>query len=247
MPPERVELLTTCIVDAVSPRLGRAAAAVLERLGYEVVIPKTATCCGQPAWNSGFAREAAAVAATTLEAFGRDPDTAVCIPAGSCATMMKVYWPELFRLVDAPDQRDAAEALVPRIAEFSELVTAAGLPSGRYPKTVAYHKSCHMLRELEIDDGPAAILRGLDGCELTEWRDDLCCGFGGTFSVKEPELSVAMADAKIESLLDGEPDELIGCDRSCLMHLESRMRRRGIDLPVRHLAEVLADVLGVAV
>jgi len=236
-------LFPTCIVDASSPDLGRATRRVLERLGYRVTIPSGVTCCGQPAWNSGFAEEAASVAATTLDALVGEPDARVCVPAGSCATMMRVYWPELFRIAGDTDRSTAAGILAARVREFSELVTDSGPLVGRYEMRVAYHRSCHMLRELGIDQGPIDILRSLDGCEIMEWRDDLCCGFGGTFAVKEPEVSVAMADAKIDSFIASGAEELVGCDKSCLLQMESRMRRRGIDLPVRHLAQVLDEAL----
>ncbi len=239
----RVELFPTCIVDSISTGLGASVMSVLERLGFDVSIARRATCCGQPAWNSGFADEAAAVARTTLDALDGDPDTVICVPAGSCATMMRIYWPELFRIVGDARSAQRAAALIPRIKEFSELVSSAGPVRGSFPFRVAYHKSCHMLRELGISEQPITLLEGLDGCDTVRWRDDLCCGFGGTFAVKEPEVSVAMTDAKIDSLLATDAEVLVGCDRSCLMQMESRMRRRGIDLPVRHLADVLADAL----
>ena len=112
---------------------------------------------------------------------------------------------------------------------------------GRLDKRVAYHRSCHMTRELGIATQPAALLDGLEGCRRVAWADDLCCGFGGTFAIKQPEISVAMADAKIDSLLASEAEMVVGCDQSCLLHLEGRMRRRGVRLPVRHLALVLDE------
>ncbi len=238
-----VIFFTTCIVDSVSAGVGRAAVRVLERLGHRVTLAPGATCCGQPAWNSGFAAEAARVARTTLRALEAGGDGPVCLASGSCATMMRVYWPEMFRIAGDPEAAARAERLASRVVEFSELV-AGGTPlRGRLSKRVAFHRSCHMTRELGIVDQPTALLDGLEGCRRVAWADDLCCGFGGTFAVKQPEISVAMADAKIDSLLASGAEMVVGCDQSCLLHLEGRMRRRGVGLPVRHLAVVLDEAM----
>jgi len=238
-----VTFFGTCIVDSVAGAVGRAAVRVLERQGHEVTVAREATCCGQPAWNSGFAAEAARVARATLDALegGEGP---VCLPSGSCATMMRVYWPQMFRLAGDEAAAERAERLAERVVEFSELAARGPVPAGRLEARVAYHRSCHMTRELGIVDEPTRLLDALEGCRRVAWADDLCCGFGGTFSVKQPEMSVAMADAKIDSLLAAGAEMVVGCDQSCLMHLEGRMRRRGIRLPVRHLALVLDEALG---
>jgi L-lactate dehydrogenase complex protein LldE len=233
-----IAFFPTCIVDTLSPGPGAAAARVLGDLGHEVSALEGATCCGQPAWNSGFAPEAARVAATTLKALEQCGADLICVPSGSCVTMMRLYWPELFRLVGDEDLLSRAAAIGPRIREFSEIAAGSDV-RGRFEARVAYHRSCHMSRELGIVAPPENLLDGLDGCERIDWRADLCCGFGGTFAVKQPEISVAMADAKIDSLLESEADVVVGCDLSCLMHLEGRLRRLGSDLPVLHLAEVL--------
>jgi L-lactate dehydrogenase complex protein LldE len=234
-----VSFFSTCIVDAVSGEVGRAAVRVLERLGHRVTVVAGATCCGQPAWNSGFADEAARVARTTLRALEEAGDGPVCLPSGSCATMIRVYWPEMFHLVGDRAAATRAERLADRVVEFSELAARGPRLPGKFPKRVAYHSSCHMTRELGIVDQPSGLLDGLEGCRRVAWASDLCCGFGGTFAVKQPEISVAMADAKIDSLLASGAEMLVGCDQSCLLHLEGRMRRRGVALPVRHLALVL--------
>jgi L-lactate dehydrogenase complex protein LldE len=238
-----VTFFGTCIVDSVAGAVGRAAVRVLERQGHEVTVAREATCCGQPAWNSGFAAEAARVARTTLDALegGAGP---VCLPSGSCATMIKIYWPQMFRLAGDEAAAVRAERLAGRVVEFSELAARGPAISGRLEARVAYHRSCHMTRELGIVDEPTRLLDALEGCRRVSWADDRCCGFGGTFSVKQPEMSVAMADAKIDSLLAAGAEMVVGCDQSCLMHLEGRMRRRGIRLPVRHLALVLDEAAG---
>lgn len=239
----RVVLFPTCVVDTVSPEVGAAVVAVLRRTGFEVEVPADVTCCGQPAWNAGYATEAAAVAATTLQALA-DDDAPVCVPAGSCATMMRVYWPTLFETVGDDPSAEAAAMLADRVREFSELIaeasTGAGAGDAVPPAgTTAYHHSCHMLRELGIEDEPEELLRGV-GIEPSPWPGAYrCCGFGGTFAVKQPEISVAMADDKLDDL--EHIDRLVGCDTSCLLHLRGRAQRRGLELEVRHLAEVLAD------
>jgi len=227
----------------MSPGIGAASMRVLQRLGHEVSVLDGATCCGQPAWNSGFAPEAARVAASTLRAIEESNADTICVPSGSCVTMMRVYWPELFRIVGDHEMSQRASLLAGRIKEFSEIVSGNSI-EGRFDASVAYHRSCHMSRELGIVEQPESLLDALEGCERVEWSADLCCGFGGTFSIKQPEISVAMADTKIDSLLESGAEVVVGCDRSCLLHLEGRLRRRGSDLPVLHLAEVLDRATG---
>jgi L-lactate dehydrogenase complex protein LldE len=227
-------------VDTVAGAVGRAAVRVLERQGYRVTVASAATCCGQPAWNSGFARDAARVARATLGAL-EEGEGLICTPSGSCATMIRIYWPQMFRLAGDAAAAARAERLAGRVVEFSELAARGPAIRGRLEARVAYHRSCHMSRELGIVAEPTGLLEALEGCTRADWADDLCCGFGGTFAVKQPEISVAMADAKIDSLVASGADMVVGCDESCLMHLAGRMRRRGIDLPVRHLALVLDE------
>lgn len=229
----------TCVVDTVATQVGVAAVRVLRRAGYEVTVPEAATCCGQPAWNAGFADEAAKVARTTLDALDASEAT-ICVPAGSCATMIRVFWPELFERVGDHASVERARRVGERTKEFSELVAESPTAAGSGTK-VAYHHSCHMLRELGIREQPLSLLHGA-GHEVVAWTgDDRCCGFGGLFSVKQPETSVAMADDKIDALGGTGAEMLVGCDASCLMHLRGRMERRGETIPVKHLAEVLDE------
>src|SRR5262245_18740862 len=139
----KVALLPTCVVDTVAPSVGAACVRVLRRIGCEVSVPDRATCCGQPAWNSGFAAESAKVAKTTLDALTDDPADVICVPAGSCATMMRVFWKELFHVVGDHESAHTAEALAPRVIEFVEFVSERA-PSGSVQAKVAYHHSCHM-------------------------------------------------------------------------------------------------------
>ena len=243
----RVSLLVTCVVDVFEPDVGVAAVRLLRAAGCEVSCPDGQTCCGQPAWNSGFVAEAAKVAGTTLDALEGDGADAVVVPAGSCATMVRVFWPELFELAERPADAERARALGARTFELAELLAsgrAGSLPSldaGR-PLRVAYHHSCHMLRELGVEEQPESLVDAVSGCERVEWpADRRCCGFGGLFSVKLPETSVAMADDKLASL--PECDVVVGSDSSCLLHLRGRMRHEGVAVETAHLAQLLADGL----
>jgi L-lactate dehydrogenase complex protein LldE len=232
----------------VAGEIGDSVVRVLRRFDCEVFVPEGATCCGQPAWNAGFAKEAAHVAAGTLDALSaaldNDPDTTICVPAGSCAAMIRVFWPELFHLAGDEQAVEGARRVGAHTKEFSELVhdRSGGTLTGVYPSEVAYHHSCHMLRELRIKDQPEALLRALDRCHVQNWSaTERCCGFGGLFSVKLPETSVAMADDKLDGLGGAGVTHLVGSDQSCLLHLQGRLRRRGETTAVKHLAQVLDE------
>ena len=240
-------MLVTCVVDVLAPDVGVASVRVLRAAGCEVSCPRDQTCCGQPAWNAGFAAEAAEVARTTLAALEADGADAVVVPAGSCATMIRVFWPELFDLVGDPHAADRARALGRRTFELSELLASdavdelPAMASGQ-PVKVAYHHSCHLLRELRVHDQPLALVDAVEGCERVDWpADERCCGFGGTFSMKLPETSVAMADDKLASL--PECDVVVSADSSCLLHLRSRAAHEGRPIETRHIAELLAEGL----
>jgi L-lactate dehydrogenase complex protein LldE len=226
----RVGLFVTCLVDLVAPEVGVATARVLERAGHEVVFPEGQTCCGQPAFNSGYRDEAAKVLRTTLRALASCDADAIVAPAGSCTTMIRTFAKQLVGEVD----------LGKPLYELSEfLAVHGGGLAGRLDARVAYHDSCHMLRELELKAEPRAALERLEGVELVDWDAERCCGFGGTFAVRQPELSVAMADEKLRTL--GGADTLCGADPSCLMHLRGRLRKLGSDVRVAHLAELLEE------
>ena len=170
------------------------------------------------------------------------------MPAGSCATMVRQFWPELFDVVGDPDDAARARRVGAHTYELSEFLAtrADALPPLRLDRSVrvALHQSCHMLRELRIVDQPAGLIEAVEGCAPVVWDGaDRCCGFGGTFSVKLPEASVAMADEKLRALAVVEPDVVVGCDTSCLMHLQTRSDATASPIHVRHLAEVLAAAL----
>lgn len=237
-----VALFVTCVGELVDPDVPVATVRVLRRCGATVSVPEGQTCCGQPAWNAGFAADAATVARTSLRALTATGDDAdVVVPAGSCATMIKLYWPSLFDTVGDAESAAAARRLAPRVHELTSWLaprfTADGEPaSDRTP--VAYHRSCHMERELHVSAEPMALLAAA-GCPVADWEaDDQCCGFGGTFSVRLPEVSTAMADEKLDALPAGVT-EIIGADASCLLQLRTRAEQRGLPVRTRHIAEVL--------
>lgn len=243
-----VALFVTCIADVVTPDVAVAAVRVLRAGGCAVSCPGGQTCCGQPAWNAGFAEEAARVARTSLAALEADPADHIVVPAGSCATMIRLYWPDLFERVGDLGAAERARALGRRVREFTELAATLDL-SGLgdvEPQVTAYHRSCHMERELHVQDPPVDLLDAVPGCERVDWEaDDQCCGFGGTFSVKLPEVSVAMADEKLDTLPTGVT-EIVGADSSCLLHLKARAEARGVPVTVRHVAEVLSESIEAA-
>jgi L-lactate dehydrogenase complex protein LldE len=237
-----VRLFATCIGDLVTPGAVRDAVMVLTACGCVVTAVRGATCCGQPAFNSGFDREARRVARRTLRAIGPGSDP-VIVPAGSCAAMMRRHWPELFHH-DRDEQ--LAGIVAARIVEFSEYVNAHAerLAPMRRVARVAYHDSCHMLRELRIRDQPREILRRIDGVELVDVGSaDRCCGFGGTFSVRYPDLSVAMADTKINDLNAAAIDTLVSCDGGCLLQLAGRLDHTRSPIRAVHLATLMREAL----
>jgi L-lactate dehydrogenase complex protein LldE len=240
MPAGRVSLFVTCIVDQVFPKVGLAMADVLERIGYQVDFPEAQTCCGQPAFNSGYREEARKVARHFIDVF-RDAETIV-VPSGSCTAMISHHYEEIF--ADETAMLKAAHAMAPRVYEFSRfLLEVAKVEDvgARYEGIVTYHDSCHALRELKIKDGPRRLLTKVEGLTLREMdAAQECCGFGGTFSVKFPEVSGAMARTKIDSILKTEASTVVSIDSSCLMQLEGAIRRAGLPIRTMHLAEVLA-------
>ncbi len=216
---------------------------VLERCGVAVDFPESQTCCGQPAFNSGFHEEARRAARTWLAAFRGSE--AIVAPSGSCVAMVRHGFPELFQDgAAAAAEREEAGRLSARTYEFTEfLVSVLGREDvgAAFDGAVAYHESCHLLRELRVSRQPRALLAKVRGLELREL--DLaqeCCGFGGTFSVKFPELSAAMADEKLRSVQRSGAETLVACDMSCLMQMDGRARRLGLPLRCLHIAEVLS-------
>jgi len=235
----RVGLFVTCLVDLFRPEVGFAAIKLLEQAGCDVVVPAQ-SCCGQPAYNGGDARDAAALAKQVIAAFeGYD---FVVAPSGSCAGMIRVHYPRL--LQDDPAWSARAQGLATKTHElFSFLVNVRGLAAvpAACEARVAYHDSCSSLREMGVTLEPRQLLSSLKGLRLCEISEpQTCCGFGGFFSVKYPDVSARMADDKIADAKATGADELVGGDLGCLLHLAGRIARRGDKMKVRHAAELMA-------
>ena len=236
----RVGLFVTCLVDLFRPRVGFATLALLERAGCEVVIPTTQVCCGQPGYNSGDTTTAQALAKqviTTFESFDY-----IVGPSGSCLAMLREHYPSLFPM--NTHWRSRAEHLAERSYELlSFLVDVLGVTefSAHFPAKVTYHDSCSGWREMGVKTQPRQLLEKVTGLTLTEMQDtEVCCGFGGTFCVKYPEISTRLVDNKIDQIKKTVTDTVLGGDLGCLMNIAGRLRRRGSGIRVFHLAEILA-------
>jgi L-lactate dehydrogenase complex protein LldE len=244
--PVRVALMVTCVNDALFPRTGRAVVTVLRRLGVEVDFPEAQTCCGQPMVNTGYLDEAVPAVRAFVEAFaGYD---AVVVPSGSCAGSARHQQAIVARRAGDPGLERAVGALAPRVHELSEfLVDVLGVEDvgASFPHRVTYHPTCHSLRMLDVGDRPVRLLRAVHGLELLELPDaEQCCGFGGTFAVKNADTSVAMGADKARHALDTGAEVLVAGDSSCLMHVGGLLRRQRAGMRVLHLAEVLASTEG---
>jgi L-lactate dehydrogenase complex protein LldE len=222
------------------PRVGISIVQILERLGHAVVCPENLACCGQPAFNSGYWDEARSVAVKVLQEL-RDAEVVV-IASGSCGAMLKVFYSELFA---GTVHAQAARALAQKCYEFSDfLVTRLGVTDlgARFPAKVTFHDGCHGLRELGNKKQPRQLLAKVRGLELVELREEICCGFGGTFAAKFPAISTAMGEVKCEQAKETGADYIVSNDSSCLMHIQGLLTRQGSPLKTIHLAEVLASV-----
>jgi L-lactate dehydrogenase complex protein LldE len=242
----RVALFVTCLVDQLWPSIGIGAVEVLRRVGCAVEFDDAQTCCGQPAFNTGYRPEACALAKRfigILESSGAD---AIVSPSGSCTAMVHHY-EELF---DDPAWRARAHAVAERTYELSSfLVNRLGIEDvgASFSGRLAWHDACHGLRELGVRNEPRRLLRHVRGVELVELPGaDTCCGFGGTFSVKYPEISVAMLDQKVSAIEAAGVDAVVAGDASCLMQIEGRLSRTGSRVRALHLAEVLASTASVS-
>mgnify|MGYP000040918110 CR=1 FL=1 len=235
----KISLFIPCYVDQLRPDIGFAVVKVLERLGHELEVPAGQTCCGQPALNTGYEDEAREVARHFLKVFAGAE--AVVTPSGSCAAMVKHFYPELFH---GQPEWDAAKALAARTWEFSEFlvdVLKVKDVGASFPHRVTVHDGCHGLRELRIQHQPRSLLRAVKGLELVEMREARsCCGFGGTFAVKFPKISTSMAQVKCVSARDTGAEYIVSNDPSCMLQMQGYLDKEGIPLRCLHLAEVLS-------
>lgn len=239
-----VQLFGTCLVDTFFPEVGEAVVRIFNKFGVACTFPQGQTCCGQPAYNAGYLPAAKSAAEHFLATFGGSSDPIVT-PSGSCAAMVKHHYPELFRA--EPDKLRTAEEVAGRVYELSQFLvnilkvhetelTGSG--------TVTYHSSCHLTRTLGVSAEPLALLKALKGMEFLPLADATrCCGFGGMFMAKLPEISLAIADDKAASIIASGAGTVTGCDCGCLMNIADALKKRGSSVKVKHLAELVAEGL----
>ena len=238
----RISLFITCYNDTLFPDTGKAVVRVLERLGHTVNFPAGQTCCGQMHYNTGYQAEAFPLLERFVEQF--EEAEAVVIPSSSCVAMMRDHYPKMAAQVGV-ELSVRVERLLPKVFEFSEFLTRGlGLEDvgASYPHRVTYHASCHGLRNLGLGDGPLRLLKRVRNIDLVELAGvEECCGFGGTFAVKNADVSIAMLEQKTATILQTKAEVCTACDNSCLMHIEGALHRQKTGVGTLHLAEILAS------
>ena len=254
--PVPASLFVTCIIDQLYPEVGASVVRTLRRCGVAVDFPQGQSCCGQPLYNSGFTDEARKLALNTLDALA-DAEYVV-VPSGSCGAMLRVFYLDLF--AHDPVNLPRAQSLAGRVYEFTEFITDVlgldAIPPGTVsagpaasggtpaPQRVAYHPSCHLLREMRVRQGPPALIGNAPGLELTPLPDaEQCCGFGGTFAIKYPHISEEMLADKLAAVTESGADTLAACDMGCLMHIGGAVSRQNLPISVRHIAQILDDTV----
>ena len=239
----RVGLFVTCLADLFRPSVGFAAVKLLEDAGCSVEVPSRQTCCGQPAFNSGDRVTTEDLVRSLIDAF-KDVDYVVA-PSGSCAGMLRVHVPDLFEndLVTAARAKEFAAKCYELIGFLVDVMGVDRIDA-RLERKVTYHDGCAGLREMKIKTQPRRLLAGIDQLEMVEMADpEVCCGFGGTFCVKYPQISTKMVDNKVQDITSSGADLLLSGDLGCLMNIAGRLSRQGSSIEVRHVAEVLAGQL----
>lgn len=240
-----ISLFIACYNDTLFPETGKAVVQVLERLGHTVEFRQAQTCCGQMHYNTGYHPEAVGIMRHFLDVF-RDAEV-ICVPSASCVAMMRDHYPKMAAEVGLTAE---VEAILPRIFEFTELlvdklgVTDVG---AYYPHTVTVHTSCHSLRSLHIGDKPQRLLQAVKGLNLVQLPNaDQCCGFGGTFAIKNAEVSTAMLNEKMQAITDTGAEICTAGDNSCLMHIGGGLSRLKSGSRCVHIAEILASTGGMS-
>ncbi len=237
----KVSLFITCLIDQLFPQVGVSMVELLRRLGVEVNFPEAQTCCGQPAFNSGYRAEARQLAARFLDVFA--DSQYIVAPSGSCASMVKVFYADLFE--DDPARQERARQLAARTYELSDfLVNVLKVEDvgARYSGRVALHQSCHLLRELNVRSEPLKLLRAVRGIELVELeRADACCGFGGLFAIKYAQISGSILQEKLDCIKRCGAEVVVASDMGCLMHISGGLSRQRLAVRTLHLAELLAS------
>lgn len=235
----KVSLFVQCLVDAMQPQIAQAMVDIFSRLHLEVDCPTEQTCCGQMAFNAGHRKEAA-IAARHFVAVFENAEVIVC-PSGSCTAMVVHHYPEL--LAADPKWSDRAKQVAAKTYEFTQFVVdILGVEElgARYAGTATYHDSCHLARSLGIREQPRKLLDRIFGLNLVEMEDsDRCCGFGGVFSVKYPEISTALVQDKVKNIVRSGADLVVGCDLGCLMNIQGMLHRQGSNIQAMHIAQLL--------
>jgi L-lactate dehydrogenase complex protein LldE len=236
----KVNLFVTCLVDQFFPEVGIDILKIMRRSKVEVYFPVEQTCCGQPAFNNGFWQEARGLAKRFILLF--EKADLIVIPSGSCASMVKIFYPVLFK--DDPTLLAKAQELSRKVYEFSEfLVKILGIETvdSTYKGKITYHDSCHLLRELEIYKEPRKLLRAIKGIDLIAMeKSEACCGFGGMFSIKNPGISTAILQEKIDNIRATGAETIVANDAGCLMHIAGGLSRQNLIIKTRHIAQILA-------
>ena len=235
-----VTLFIQCLIDGIYPHVGHAMVRLFEKLAIRVDIPLKQTCCGQPAFNSGYRKEARTAAKRFIEIF-ESAKVIVC-PSGSCVDMVKHQYPVLFK--DGSPWQERAKIVSGKIFELTEyLVDVLGVEDvgTRFPGKVTYHDSCHLFRNLHVAEQPRKLIANIKDIELIEMKNsEKCCGFGGAFSVKYPDISSAILEEKVDNIIATGADAVVGCDISCLMNIQGMLSRRNSQIKIMHIAELLA-------
>jgi len=235
-----VQLFVTCLIDTLKPEIGESVVHVLNHVGVDVEFPGEQTCCGQPAYNAGMHFQAKKMAKHTIEVFERSPNP-VILPSGSCTAMIRHSYLDLF--ADEASWLERAKSLAARTYEFSEFlvdvlhITDVG---ARFQGKITYHPSCHLMRNLNIDAQPRALLANVRGAEFVELPHATdCCGFGGVFSASQPEISAEMLERKIGNIVSTEAPVTVTCDTGCLLNISGGIHRRNLPQKILHIAEIL--------
>lgn len=236
-----VTLFIQCLVDSIYPEVGEAMVTVFQKLGIALECPVDQTCCGQPAFNAGYRSEARTAARRFIKIF-ENAETIVC-PSGSCVHMVRHHYPELFK--NQPEWLARAQSVTEKTFEFSEyLVDHLGVEDlgAVYNGRITYHDSCHPLRGLGIQKQPRKLISKVKDAEFIEMKNsDICCGFGGAFSVKYPEISAAILADKVKNIIDSRADVVVGVDMSCLMNIQGLLSRKKSGVKIMHIAQLLAS------
>jgi L-lactate dehydrogenase complex protein LldE len=235
-----VTLFIQCIVDGIYPEVGEAMVKLFSKLGLAMIYPEDQTCCGQPAFNSGFREEARRAACRFIEIF--EPAETIVCPSGSCVNMVRNHYPILFE--NDSEWRSRAEKIAAKTYELSEFlvdVLKKEDVGASFDGRITYHESCHLLRGIGVSRQPRKLIANVKGAEFIEMQDaDRCCGFGGAFSIKYPDISTAILSEKIKNIQATSADVVVGCDMGCLMNIQGMLSKKGSSVQVLHIAELLA-------